>query len=154
MEYPGVVLAREVQHYGPVWAVLALQFGAVLYQAKRRTVPPRRVPIVRPSSDATWFVPVHLWGIASIFHGGWLLFGDGPHGCFGLSPLAFGDHALFSFAVLGAVIPLCFLAEHLARRVGFPVRMPQATLPVALLAAILGVCGSWAVMFLALVPLP
>ena len=149
MQDPTAVIARDAWHYLPAGASLALEFGVA--RLRRAARPGTRV--LRPHSDATWFVPVHLWGLCSLYHACWFLFGDGPRGCWGVPVWVFGSHAGFSWAVLAVVLSLCFLAEHVARRRGAPVRHCRATLPLPLLATILGVAGCWLLLFLAIVPL-
>lgn len=148
MDYPGVVLGREASHYMPAWLALAAQLGAIVRRARARARP---IAAARPPSDATWFVPVYLCALSSIYHAYWSLFGLSH--CWGLPTFVYAEHAQFAAAALALTTLLCFLGEHLARIVGLPVRAPQATLPGAVVAALLGAGGSWLVLLLAIIPL-
>ena len=150
MDYPGVEFVREMGHYVALWAALAGQLGLIWRRAAAgERIRPAALP--RPPSDATWFVPVYVCGLSSLYHAWYALFGISH--CFGVPEFVFAEHARFAFALLAAVVAWGFLAEHLARRVGLPARAWQGALPLAVVAALLGVAGAWAALFLLILPL-
>ncbi len=145
---PSVVLSRDVLPYVPACAAMLAELGI-----------PRLLPAVAssrtnssaalPPAEMAWFLPVHLWGLASVYHGWRLLFGDG---CFGVDLLALLSHAALSFSVLALIAPICVLAEQAARLRNLSARPACATLPLPFLATLLGVAGCWVVLLLALSP--
>jgi hypothetical protein len=150
MYEPGVVLVRDVWKYEAAWLGLLLQ-GAVVVVKTRRSG--RKAGPSRPNSDVTWFVPVYLWGIASVLHVHWSLAGGTFTQCWGRSPWAFAEHAAFSGMMLIGVVSLCFVSEHAARRCGLPARASQATLPIAVVAAILSSAVCWTASLLLFLPI-
>lgn len=148
-----MVLVRDVWKYHVLWAGLVLQWGAIIRVWRHPLGPPHGGGRQRAPSDSTWFVPVHLWGIASVMHAGWALAGGAMTRCWGPSALGLAEHAAFSGALLPGVLALCFLAEHVARRLRLPARPAQATVPLPVVAAILGVAACWQLAFLMFLPI-
>jgi hypothetical protein len=100
-------------------------------------------PSVRPASDMTWFIPVFIWGLESLHHLVWWI-GE-PHGfCFGPPPAATFERAELTSVLMVGALAASFLSEHQARRHHRPARAPQATIPIAVLAALTGVQWTWA----------
>ena len=124
---------------------VALAFGAIAWRARFGGPGPRPRP--RAPSDLTWFVPVFVWGIESLRHALWWLF-DAPFRGIAKSPYLLLPRAELTSFILGAVLLACFLAEYVAHRVGCAGREPQATLPLPVFAAVLGVQWTWGVLLL------
>jgi hypothetical protein len=107
--------------------------------------PHRRVTtsVQRPPSDATWFVPVFVWGLESLRHLAWWL--TDSHGfCFGVPPAATLERAKLTSVFMIGALAASFLSEHQARRHHRAVRAAQATVPMSVLAALFGVQWTWA----------
>jgi hypothetical protein len=148
---PSVVLSRDVLPYLPACAAMLAELGIprlLPAVALSRTTSPAALP----PAETAWFLPVHLWGLASIYHGWRLLFGDEFRGCFGVDLLALLSHAALSFSVLALIAPICVLAEQAARLRSLSARTACATLPLPVLATLLGVAGCWVVLLLASSP--
>jgi len=100
----------------------------------------------RPSSDATWFLPVYVWGIESLLHIKWW-FDIGLNSGSFISTLIYFEQFLFSAAILIVVIGLCYLQESWARHFGMGVRESQITIPLPLLVSILSVWLIWIIIY-------
>lgn len=139
-------LGRDVFHYKFTAILLLFRFGYIFFFRKHSKLIKERLP--RPPSDATWFLPVHVWGIESLFHLGWwfALFLRGVKisspGPDRLHP-GLLEHGFFSASVLIVVVGLCYLQEHLAWCAGLGVRESQATIPLSVMISILGVWFVW-----------
>lgn len=124
---------------------VALEFAAIAWRACfRGSAPP---PQPRAASDLTWFVPVFVWGIESLRHGLWWIY-EAPFRGIAAGPHLLVLRAGLTCIIMVAVLLACFLAEYLADRVGCAGREPQATLPLPVFAAVLGVQWAWGVLLL------
>lgn len=147
-------LSRDIFHYKFTAILLLFRFAYIFLLRKRSKLLRKRAP--RPSSDATWFLPVYFWGIESLFHllqwlanfGWWWKANISQEvrvsdpGMDRIHP-SFFEHGFFSAAVLIGVVGFCYLQEQLARRIGLGVRESQATIPLAVIVSILGVWFMW-----------
>jgi hypothetical protein len=105
---------------------------------RRATKPPPR-----PSSDATWFVPVYVWGLESLRHLVWWL--TEPHRfCFGLPFSASFQRVELTAIIMAVALAGSFLSERQARRHRRAVREAQAAVPISVVAALFGVQWTWA----------
>ncbi len=103
-------------------------------------------------SDATWFVPVYIWGLESIGHAHWWAFRASWRG---IAPnlLWIGiEQSLYSAGVLALVCLACFHLERRAYGAGLRSRVPQATLPLPVVAGILSVVEAWSILIWAMAP--
>jgi hypothetical protein len=115
---------------------------------------PRKVlrpATVRPPSDPAWFVPIFVWGIESVRHAHWSLFERPVE--FPYLP-DFAGQAGLSGLVLALVLAACFFTERRAGRQGLAARAPQVSLPLPVVAAILGAHWCWSVLGIAFISLP
>ena len=116
---------------------VALQLAALRWCRKGR-----RQVLPRPASDLTWFVPMFVWGLESLHHLGWWILTS--HGyCFGPPFDALLWRWFLSGVLMVGTLIACFVSEFLARRMGWAARPAQATLPLPVVAALLGVHGTW-----------
>jgi len=105
-----------------------------------RIAPPSAV---RPASDVTWFLPVFIWGLESLHHLVWWL--TEPHRfCFGIPPAATFERAELTSVMMAGALAASFLSERQARRHRRPARAAQATVPLPVVAALIGVQWTWA----------
>ena len=93
-------------------------------------------------------------GINASIHFDFVRFGLGTRYCFGFPVSVFGTRGLVSALVGVFVVSTCLLCERVARRHGRPVREARGTLPLGVVAALIGVESIWAVHLLMFVPLP
>jgi len=143
-DIPGLEAGRDLLHYKVVAAVLLFRFVRIMLVWRHPRH--RMVDMIRPPSDANWFLPVYVWGLESLCHVRWLganivriMESEG-----GLSiQKCFCNHAVLSAAILVVVLTLCFMEESLARTVGLPARAGQATLPLPVLGVMFGVMLNW-----------
>jgi hypothetical protein len=112
------------------------------------------LPSVRSASDLTWFIPVFIWGLESLHHLVWWL--SESHGfCFGTPPAATFERAELTSVLMVGALAASFLSEQQARRHHRPARAAQATVPLPVLAALIGVQWTWALCLSVLyVPIP
>lgn len=129
MYEPGVVLIRDVWKYEAAWLGLLLQ-GVVVVKTRRSG---RKAGPSRPNSDVTWFVPVYLWGIASVLHVHWSLAGGTFTQCWGPSPWAFAEHAAFSGMMLIGVVSCASCRKTLRGDAGSRPALYKALCPSRLL---------------------
>jgi hypothetical protein len=126
----------------------ALTVGYVLVQLILvRSRPRKSSRTQRPPSDPTWFVPVYLWGLQSLGH--IYQFENGFWDHSDLTIVVYGEQYLLNFGVAALVLAGCFLSEHWARQRGWAARAPQATLPLGVVAAIIGVQAVWGLFLIA-----
>ena len=132
------------------FTVLYLLVQLIAVTARRARVQPSRQTI-RPASDATWFLPVYVWGIESIHHGYWWLF-EAPFG--GIAKTVYGllPRVELSVAVLMVTVGVCFLTEHLARRKGLPCRAAVGAVPLPVVVAVVAVQWIWGIWILVMIP--
>ena len=110
-----------------------------------------QLAFARRAADLAWFVPVYVWGLESLHHLSWWLFGN--HGfCWGPPIISFFSRCFLSCLVMAATVGACFASEQWARQNGRAVRPAQATLPVPIVAAILGVQWTWGLHVLVFLP--
>lgn len=129
----------DLYHY----KLTALYIVAQLLVASRWPRRPNTPFPQRPPSDATWFVPVFVWGLEALGHLVWWL--TDSHGfCFGLPPAATLERVKVTTFMMATALAASVLSEHLARRHHRAARAAQATVPVSVLAALLGVQWTWA----------
>src|SRR5512139_1452496 len=102
----------DAWHYKFTLAYLALQLVVTALRTPTESL--RRARIPRASWDATWFLPVYIWGLESLRHGYWWLF-EVPYTGFEKTVYGFGARVELSGAMLFIALGGCFLAEHLAR---------------------------------------
>lgn len=151
----GVNIAGELLFYAPAWFTVSIAF-AVLLRRARRSAPQREAP-ARHSADATWFLPVYVGGICSVYHAHaalWsnLLLDPRRHP----SSLQYGvllQQGAFSAAVLALLLFACFFAEWWAGKLGLSVRSSHGALPLPVAAAIVGVLENWVLCVIAFFPL-
>jgi len=117
--------------YGWTSLYCLLQFGVIAWMSRRSTRQGERAS--RPSSDATWYLPVYVWGIESNVNVVNVTAGDG------WPCLVAVQQALMLLVTLG----LCLGAEAWARRRGRPARATQGALPLPVVAAIISVEMPW-----------
>lgn len=126
-----------------------VQLGAIVWWS-RPSLPQRR-STPRPPSDAFWFLPVFVWGLESLHHCKWWAF-EAPFRGIVKTLLAFLPRIVLTEVMLGATVCGCFLAENLAHRRNLAARTPQATLPLGVVVAIVGVQWVWGLFVLGLMP--
>jgi hypothetical protein len=115
----GLELSEPIFHYKFVAILILFRFGYLFFSRKRFKFIKERIP--RSPSDATWFLPVYIWGIEFLLYIKWLydiVAGSGSL----MSPALPFVHFLISLVILVIVIGLCFLQEFLARHIGMGVR--------------------------------
>lgn len=99
-----------------------------------RTRPGRgRKGQVRPAWDATWYLPVYIWGIESNLNIVTIGAGDGP-------PWMVAPEQV---VMLFVTLSLCLGTEGWARRRGAPSRAGLGAMPLPVVAAIVGVGLPW-----------
>jgi hypothetical protein len=129
------------------------QFGAIVWWSRPSRRRQSRAP--RPPSDAFWFLPVFVWGLESLRHCAWWVF-EGQFRGIGVAVAktlpAFLPRIMLTELMLGITLCGCFLAENVAHRGNLAARIPQATLPLSVVAAIVGVQWAWGLLVLAFVP--
>jgi hypothetical protein len=118
---------------------------------------PRRLgaqPSIRSAADMTWFMPVFVWGLESLHHLVWWL--SESHGfCFGIPPAATFERAELTSVLMVGALAASFLSEHQARRHHRAARPAQATVPLPVLAALMGVEWTWTLVLSVLyMPIP
>ena len=107
----------------------------------------------RPPADLTWFVPIYVWGLESLHHLAWWLLGS--HGfCFGPPISSLFSRGFLTCLVMAATVGASFVSEQWARQNRRAARAAQATLPLPIVAAIIGVLWTWALHVLLLLPYP
>jgi hypothetical protein len=145
IEYLGVELSEAIFHYKFVAILLLFRFGYLFFFRKHFKLIKKRVP--RPSSDATWFLPVYVWGIESIMYMNRWVNSQEYSGGIKYLMNKFIEQFYISTIILIVVTGLCYLQEYLAHRVGMGVRESQATIPLSVLFSILGVWFIWIVYY-------
>jgi hypothetical protein len=143
--------ASPFLHYRLVAVLLLFRFGYIFFVRKHSKLIEKRIS--RPSSDATWFLPVYVWGIEFLLYIKWL-YDMGPGSGSFISLAFYFEQFLFSAVILAIVIGLCFLQEFLARHVGMGVRESQITIPLPLLVGILSVWLIWVIFYTYLPRIP
>jgi hypothetical protein len=117
--------------YGWTFLYCLAQFVAISWWS--RSSLPRRGRAPRCSSDATWYLPVYVWGMESNINVVNATAGDGWV-CM---------VAVQQGAMLLVTLGLCLGAEAWARRGGCAARATQGALPLSVVAAIIGVEMPW-----------
>jgi hypothetical protein len=125
--------------YKAVVILLLFRFGHLYYSRKHFRSSRERT--ARLSSDATWFLPVYVWGIESLVHLARPIISMRYK--YLIEPMHFSDYFFLTVSILMVVIGLCWLQEKIARGIGMTVRKSQATIPLSVLASILGVLLTW-----------
>jgi len=143
--------ASPFLHYRLVAILLLFRFGYIFFVRKYSRLIGKRIS--RPSSDATWFLPLYVWGVESLLHIKWW-FDIGLNSGSWISPLICFEQFLFSAAMLIAVIGLCYLHESLARHFGMGVRESQITIPLPVLICILSVWSMWFITYVYVAAIP
>lgn len=129
----------DIFSYKAVAILIIFRFGYLFFSRKRFISSRERT--ARLSSDATWFLPVYVWGIDSLVHLARPIIVMQYR--YLIEPTQFSDYFFLTVSILIVVIGLCFLQEKIARRIGISVRASQATIPLSVLACILGVLLTW-----------
>ena len=88
---------------------------------------------MRPAWDATWYLPVYIWGIESNLNIVTIGAGDGP-------PWMVAPEQV---VMLFVTLSLCLGTEGWARRRGAPSRAGLGAMPLPVVAAIVGVGLPW-----------
>jgi hypothetical protein len=140
---PGVLkwVAGELVRFE--WTLLCLggQF-LVLAWCSRRT---RRQHVPRPMSDATWFVPVYVWGIECLV--------DAAN--YGAGHFGWPERAVGDVIMLIVALALSLSAEMWARRLGCAARRSQGSVPLPVVAAVLSVLLTWiAILVVSMIRVP
>lgn len=120
---------------------------AVIAALPVRVRHPRRS--TRPASDATWFLPVSVWGLESIRNGYWWIF-EAPFIGIAKTVHAFLPRIELAAAALMVTTAVCLSSEHLARRRRLPCRAAAGSVPASVVAAIIAVQsigGLWLLVF-------
>ena len=146
---PGVVLQRDLLWYLPALVGLV----APLWWLRRPRVPPSLGASGRSLSpaNAAWFLPVYLWGIASLLHRHWWL--NASFRGIATPPGFLILHGTFSIALGGVILIACLLSEQLAKGSGFPTRRSSTAVPLPVCAALACVLGNWWLTVLLCLPL-
>ena len=149
-----LVLAGPVWLFGPTWLEHATLVGwyrfTIAYASCQVAVLrwwPRteRSRLCRPASDATWFVPVFIWGVESLDH---LLEWPWTRGmCFGVPRDWVGAQGIGSGAMLCAAVIACLWSEGIARRTGRGVRSATWSIPAGVAAGIVSVELNWVLFY-------
>jgi hypothetical protein len=134
---PCVEVPKDLLRYKATAMLLAVGCVRIGLAALARRAP--RAPARTPSWDAAWFIPVYAWGIESLHHAAWWVFGGE---FFPYAP-AFIEHGALSIAVLAGTVAFCMAQERAAWHAGLPARAPQFTIPLPLVAGIVGVLAVW-----------
>jgi hypothetical protein len=121
-------IRREVAAYDKTLLVVAAQLAVAGVRQPR----PARAT-ARPAWDATWFVPVYLWGIEAIWDATGMVSADS----------SYLHRAVPSCLMLMVVLALCVAAEGWAHSRGLQTRESIGSLPLPVGAALVSLLLVW-----------